>query len=295
VAELGVDAGHDHVHVGHAPVGDPGFRAVQHPLVALRTRAVLEGDERVLNGTKTWITNGGVADVYVVVAGVDPELGHRGQASFLVHTDDPGISPGKKERKLGVRASDTSEVVLDGCRIPADRVLGGMDKLAARLERARSGHAAGQSSAALQTFERTRPNVGIQAVGLARAAAELATTYATQRETFGKPIVEHQAIGHFLADMHTEVDAARLLVHRANWMAATGRTFTRGEGSMSKLKAGETAVWVTEKAVQILGGAGFVKEFPAERWYRDAKIYPIFEGTSEIQRNVIARALSEGP
>lgn len=258
----------------------------------LRTRAVLDDDHWVLNGTKVWITNGGVADVYVVVATVDPELGHRGQASFVVHKDDAGISPGKKEHKLGIRASDTSEVVLDDCRIPADRVLGGMDKLNARLERARAGESAGRSSSALQTFERTRPNVGIQAVGLARAAAEYAAEYATQRETFGKPIAEHQAVAHHLADMHTEVDAARLLVYRANWMAATERTFTRGEGSMSKLKASETAVSVTERAVQVLGGYGFVKDFPVERWYRDAKIYTIFEGTSEIQRNVIGQAVT---
>ena len=257
----------------------------------LRTKAVREGDEWVLNGTKVFITNGQYADVYVVVATVDPDLGHRGQASFVISRDDPGIKPGKKEKKLGIRASDTSEVILDNCRIPVDRVLGGMDKLEAKLERARKGESSGKASAALRTFEVTRPAVGAQAVGIARAALEFAIDYAKERKAFGVPIGQHQSIQNLLADMATEVECSRLLVHRAAWLAASGQPFLKAEGSMSKLKAGETVVSVTEKAVQILGGYGFIKDFPVEKWYRDSKIYTLFEGTSEIQRMVIARAL----
>ena len=258
---------------------------------SLRTKAVRDGDEWVLNGTKVFITNGQYADVYVVVATVDPELGHRGQASFVISKDDPGIRPGKKEKKLGIRASDTSEVILDNCRIPVDRVLGGMDKLEAKLERARKGESSGKASAALRTFEVTRPAVGAQAVGIARAALEFSIDYAKERKAFGVPIGQHQSIQNHLADMATEVECSRLLVHRAAWLAASGQPFLKAEGSMSKLKAGETVVKVTEQAVQVLGGYGFIKDFPVEKWYRDSKIYTLFEGTSEIQRMVIARAL----
>jgi len=258
---------------------------------SLRTRAKREGDEWVLNGQKTYITNGQYADVYIVVATVDPELGHRGQASFIIHKDDGGIKPGKKEKKLGIRASDTSEVLLEDCRIPVDRVLGGMDKLEAKLEKARKGESSGRQSAALRTFEMTRPAVAIQAVGVARAALEFATEYAKERHAFGVPISQHQSIQNHLADMAMMVEASRLMTYKAAWLAGSGQPFTKAEGSMSKLLAGETAVKVTEMAVQILGGAGYIKDFPVEKWYRDSKIYTIFEGTSEIQRMVIARAL----
>ncbi|HEV2756219.1 MAG TPA: acyl-CoA dehydrogenase family protein [Actinomycetota bacterium] len=258
---------------------------------SLRTRAVQDGDEWVINGTKVFITNGQYADVYVIVATVDPELGHRGQASFIITKDDPGIRPGKKEKKLGIRASDTSEVILEDCRIPLDRVLGGMDRLESKLGKARSGESTGRSSAALRTFEVTRPSVAIQAVGIARAALEFSRDYAKERIAFGVPIAQHQSIQNHLADMATAVEASRLLVHKAAWLAASGQPFTKAEGSMSKLMAGETAVKVTETAVQILGGYGYIKDFPVEKWYRDSKIYTIFEGTSEIQRMVIARAL----
>ena len=258
---------------------------------SLRTRAVRDGDEWVLNGTKVFITNGQYADVYIIVATVDPELGHRGQASFIIKRDDPGIRPGKKEKKLGIRASDTSEVILEDCRIPIDRVLGGIDRLEGKLTKARSGESTGRSSAALRTFEVTRPSVAIQAVGIARAALEFSIDYAKERVAFGVPIAQHQSIQNHLADMATEVEASRLLVHKAAWLAASGQPFTKAEGSMCKLKAGETAVKVTETAVQILGGYGYIKDFPVEKWYRDSKIYTIFEGTSEIQRMVIARSL----
>ncbi|MDQ4004751.1 MAG: acyl-CoA dehydrogenase family protein [Actinomycetota bacterium] len=258
---------------------------------ALRTTAKQDGDEWVLNGTKVFITNGGIADVHVVVATVDPSLGHRGQASFIIGPDNPGLRQGKKEKKLGIRASHTAEVILDDCRIPLGNVVGGMEKLEAKLERAR-GKNGSRASAALKTFEVTRPSVAAQALGIARAALEYATDYAKQRNTFGRPIIEHQGIAFKLADMAMEVDAARLLTWRASWMGRNGVQFNRAEGSMSKLKASEVAVSVTEQAIQVLGGYGYIRDFPVEKWYRDAKIYTLFEGTSEIQRLVISRALA---
>ena len=248
-------------------------------------------DEWLLDGTKTWITNGGIADVHVVVASVDPELGARGQASFVVPPATPGLRMGQKFKKHGIRASHTAEVVLDGVRVPGRCLLGGKDRLDERLARAREGGSSGRQ-AALATFEATRPTVGAQAVGIARAAYEYALDYAKGRVQFGRPIIENQAIAFKLADMKTEIDASRLLVWRVAWMGASGKHFENGEGSMSKLKAGETAVRVTEEAIQILGGYGYVRDYPVERWHRDAKIYTIFEGTSEIQRLVIARAIS---
>jgi alkylation response protein AidB-like acyl-CoA dehydrogenase len=261
---------------------------------AMRTRAVYDEatDEWVLTGTKTWITNGGLADVHVVAAVVDPELRARGHASFVVPPGTPGLSQGQKFRKHGVRASHTAEVVLDGCRIPGRCLLGGQERLDERLARAREGVGIGRSQPSMATFERTRPGIGAMAIGIARAAYEYALDYAEQREQFGRPIIENQAIAFALADMRTSIDAARLLVWRASWMAATGQRFEAAEGSMSKLFASETAVKVTEQAMQILGGNGFTRDYPVERMTRDAKVFTIFEGTSEIQRLVIARAIS---
>jgi acyl-CoA dehydrogenase len=257
---------------------------------ALRTTARRDGDEWVLNGQKIFATNGGPASVRIVVATVDPDLGHRGQAAFIVGPATPGIKPGKKEKKLGIRASDTSEVILEDCRVPLENVLGGEEKLERKLEEARAKNGTKQS-AALKTFEMTRPSVAAQAVGIARAAFEFSRDYAKDRTTFGRPIIENQGVAFKLADMAMEIDAARLLTYRAAWLGKNG-SFDHAEGSMSKLKAGETAVWVTEQAIQILGGYGYIKDFPVEKWYRDAKIYTIFEGTSEIQRIVISRALA---
>lgn len=263
---------------------------------AMRTRATYDEatDEWVLNGTKTWATNGGIADVHVVTAVVDPDLRTRGQASFVVPPRTKGLSQGQKFHKHGIRASHTAEVVLDQVRVPGRCLLGGKEKLDARLARAREGLGS-KGNASMATFERTRPAVGAQAVGIARAAYEVALDYARTREQFGKPIIENQAIAFALADMKTSIDAARLLVWRAAWMAATGQRFDAAEGSMSKLFAGETAVKVTTQAMQVLGGNGFTREYPVERWSRDAKIYTIFEGTSEIQRLVIARTISGAP
>src|SRR5262245_39900732 len=280
----------DDVKLGAFCVSEPDAGS---DVSSLRTRAVYDeaADEWVLNGTKAWITNGGLADVHVVVAAVDPTLKGRGQASFVVPPGTPGLSQGQKFKKHGIRASHTAEVVLDDVRVPGRCLLGGKEKLDGRLARAREGQSS-RVQAAMSTFEATRPIVGAQAIGIARAAYEYALDYAKERVQFGRPIIENQAIAFKLADMKTEIDAARLLVWRAAWMAATHKKFEHGEGSMSKLKAGETAVRVTEDAIQILGGYGYVRDYPVERWHRDAKIYTIFEGTSEIQRLVIARNIS---
>jgi alkylation response protein AidB-like acyl-CoA dehydrogenase len=260
---------------------------------SLRTRAIYDesNDEWVLNGTKTWITNGGIANVHVIVASVDPKLGSRGQASFVVPEGTPGISMGQKFKKMGIRASHTAEVVLENCRVPGACLLGGKEKLDEKLARVREGKKA-TNQAAMATFEATRPAVGAQALGIARAAYEYSLEYAKERKQFGRAIIENQGIAFKLANMKMSVDASRLLIWRAAWMAATHKPFTSGEGSMSKLFASETAVKVTEEAIQILGGYGYVREYPVERWHRDSKIYTIFEGTSEIQRLIVARAIS---
>jgi alkylation response protein AidB-like acyl-CoA dehydrogenase len=260
---------------------------------AIRTRAVYDAarDEWVLNGMKTWATNGGIANVHVVVASVDPALGSRGQASFVVPPGTPGLAMGQKIRKHGIRASHTAEVVLSDVRVPGRCVLGGRARLDERLARVREGGSAGEQ-AAMKTFEASRPGVAAMAVGIARAAVEYAAEYSKTRVQFGRPIGQNQGVAFMLADMQASVDAARLLVWRAAWMARQGKPFTRAEGSMSKLVAGETAVRVTEQAIQVLGGNGYTRDYPVERWHRDAKIFTIFEGTSEIQRLIIGRAVT---
>lgn len=267
---------------------------------AIRTRAVFDAvsNEWVINGQKAWATNGGIADIHVVVATVDPSLGTKGQAAFVVPKSEVrGLEQGTKLRKHGLRASHTADVFFDNVRIPAANVLGGKEKLDERLARARSATQSTGRNASMATFEMTRHIVGAQAVGIARAAYEVALDYAKTREQFGRPIIDNQGIAFKLADMALEIDAARLLVWRAANMSAAlmrGETpdYRHGEGSMAKLKAGEVAVKVTEEAIQILGGNGYTREYPVERLHRDAKIYTIFEGTSEIQRLVIARAIS---
>jgi acyl-CoA dehydrogenase len=260
---------------------------------AIRTTAKYDEakDEWVLNGQKAWATNGGIAGVHVVIASVDRELGARGHAAFVIPPGTKGCEQGAKVKKHGLRASHTADVHLDDCRVPGACLLGGKDKLDERLARIREG-GKGQSQAAMQTFETSRPTVGAQALGIARAAYEYALDYAKQREQFGRPIISNQAIAFTLANMKLEIDAARLLVWRAAWMGRNHVRFTHAEGSMSKLKAGQVAVWVTERAIQILGGNGYSREYPVERMHRDAKIYDIFEGTAEIQQLVIARAIS---
>jgi acyl-CoA dehydrogenase len=258
---------------------------------SMKTRAVRKNGDWVINGQKVFITNGGIAGVHVVVAVVEPGLGTRGQASFVVPPGTKGLRQGKKERKMGIRASHTAEVLLEDCTIPLENVLGGVEKLEAKLARAREGTHQ-HSSGALRTFELSRPIVGAQALGIARAAFEFALSYAKERKQFGRALIENQAIAFMLADMATEIEATRALIWRALWEGRNGGEFKKAEGSMAKLKAGEVAVKVTEQAIQICGGYGYIRDFPVEKWHRDAKIYTLFEGTSEIQRLVISRALA---
>jgi acyl-CoA dehydrogenase len=269
---------------------------------SLRTTAKRDGDEWVLNGTKVFITNGGIADVHVVVATVDPELGHRGQASFVIPKGTPGLRQGKKESKLGIRASHTAEVILEDCRVPVDNLLGGTEKLERKLERARSGESSGRASNALATFELTRPVVGASALGIAQAAYDWTLAYLDgnptgdpltelldESSTAGKPPLERQGIQQRLADVATEIEAARLLVQRASWMGRNGIPMTGGQGSMSKLKGGDVAMWATRTCMDLVGPIAQTKDCPLEKWFRDVKIYQLFEGTAEIQRLVISR------
>ena len=258
---------------------------------SMKTRAVRRNGDWVINGQKIFITNGGIADVHVVVASVEPEFGTRGQASFVIPKGTKGLSQGKKEKKMGIRASHTAEVLLEDCTIPLENVLGGVEKLEAKLARAREGTHS-RSSVALKTFELSRPIVGAMALGIARAAFEFALQYAKERKQFGRPLIENQAIAFMLADMATEIEATRALIWRALWEGRNGGEFKKAEGSMAKLKAGEVAVKVTDQAIQICGGYGYIRDFPVEKWHRDAKIYTLFEGTSEIQRLVISRAIA---
>ncbi len=280
----------DDVKLGAFCVSEPDAGS---DVSSLRTRAIYDqaSDEWVLNGTKAWITNGGIANIHVVVASVDPELKSRGQASFVIPPNSKGLSQGQKYKKHGIRASHTAEVVLEDVRVPGACLLGGKEKLDARLAKARDHQRTGEKQPAMATFESTRPAVAAMAVGIARAAYEYSRDYAKERQAFGKPIIMNQAIAFMLADMVTEIDASRLLVWRAAWLANNGG-YTNAEGSMCKLKAGRTATWVTERAIQILGGYGYVREYPVERFHRDAKIMDIFEGTEQIQQLVISRAIS---
>jgi acyl-CoA dehydrogenase len=283
------------------PSGGSDIRSIQ-------TQARQDGTDWVINGQKVFIGNGGIADVHVVVATVDPEAGHRGQGVFIVPKGTPGLSMLRKLDKLGCRASHTGEIVLEDCRVPGEHLLGGPQRLQERIAKGREseqgrkpiapaeegGPAAAvqrRSSAALGAFERTRPMVAAQAIGIARAALEFARDYAVQREAFGQAIIENQGVAFPLADLAADIDAARLLTWRAAWMAAQRKPFENAEGSMSKLKASEVAVRACEQSIQTMGGWGYIKDFPVEKWYRDAKLYTIFEGTSEIQRLVIGRAL----
>mgnify|MGYP001365982396 FL=1 len=257
-----------------------------------RTRAVYDEatDEWILNGTKAWITNGGIADIHVVIGVVDPELRAKGHASFIVPPGTKGLSQGQKYKKHGIRASHTAEVVLEDVRVPGHCLLGGKEKLDERLARVREGKS-GNAQAAMQTFEATRPAVAAQALGVARAAYEYSLEYAKERHAFGRAIIENQAIAFMLADMATEIEATRALIWKAAWLGKNG-TFENAEGSMAKMKAGRVATWVTERAIQILGGYGYTREYPVERWHRDAKIHDIFEGTEQIQQLVISRVIS---
>jgi alkylation response protein AidB-like acyl-CoA dehydrogenase len=250
---------------------------------SMRTTAVRDGDSWVLNGTKQFITHGGIADLHVIFAQTQPGSGWKGIECFVIEKGTPGLSMGRKESKLGVRASHTAQVVLEDCRIPLENRLSGLD-----------GNPKGISGGlgCLMMLDKTRPGVGAAAVGVARAAYEYALEYAKTRTAFGKPIIANQGISFKLADMATEIDAARLLVWRAGWMHNQGKSASRA-ASMAKLFAGDVAMRTTEEAVQILGGNGYIREYPVEKWMRDAKIFKIWEGSAEIQRLVISRAIAK--
>jgi alkylation response protein AidB-like acyl-CoA dehydrogenase len=243
----------------------------------LRTQATLEGDEWVLNGSKQFVTNGKRAKVAIVFAVTDPQAGKKGLSAFIVPTSSPGFNVQRVEAKLGIRASDTCAITLDQCRIPADHLLGQRGKGLA---------------IALSNLEGGRIGIAAQALGIARAALSAALEYARTRVQFGRPIVEHQSIANKLADMHTRINAARLLVHHAARMRSDGVPCL-SEASQAKLYASELAEEVCSHAIQIHGGYGYLQDFPVERHYRDARITQIYEGTSEIQRQLITRRLLE--
>ncbi len=245
---------------------------------AVSTRAERDGDNYVLNGTKIFISNGGEAETYVIIANVDPKRGARGMTAFIVEKGTPGFTFGKDEKKMAYPSLPNRELVFTDCRVPNENLL---------------GREKGGFLVAMRTLGVGRIGMAIGAVGVARAALEAAIPYAKQRQQFGKPISSFQAIQFMLADMATEIDAARLLTWRAAWLKDQGQPFEK-EAAMAKLYAAETAMRVTTKAVQIFGGYGYTKEFPVERYMREAKLFEIVEGTSEIQRLVIANQVLRG-
>ncbi len=257
---------------------------------AIETTARRRGDDWVLEGRKQFITNGGIADLHIVFARV-PDEG--GMGAFIVEPDTPGLGMGRKESKLGMRASHTAEVVLDGCVVPAENRLetDSTEALPRRPDRGGSGDGLSGAGLALTLLQYSRMTFAATALGLARAAFEYARDYAQERVTFGVPIAQHQAVAFKLAQMAIEIEAARALLWRAGWLAISGRPLELAEGSMAKCMAADVAVRCCTEAVQILGGHGYVRDHPVEKWYRDAKLYQIWEGTNEIQRLVVARAL----
>jgi alkylation response protein AidB-like acyl-CoA dehydrogenase len=248
-------------------------------VAGMQTRAVRDGDHYVLNGRKAWITNAGVSDFYTVFGKTNPEAGHRGISAFVVEKTFAGASIGKLEHKMGMRGSPTGELVLDDCIVPAENLIGD--------EGAAFGYAMG-------ALDESRPIVGAQALGLAQGALELSVQYVQERQQFGHPIADFQGLQFMLADMAVQVDAARALVYRACSLLDEGRRGTGRASSTAKLFASDTAMRVTTDCVQLLGGAGYTRDFPAERFMRDAKVTQIYEGTNQVQRVVIAKRLLAG-
>ncbi|AIE61586.1 acyl-CoA dehydrogenase [Bacillus methanolicus] len=244
---------------------------------AMKTTARLEGDHYVLNGSKIFITNGGIADIYVVFALTDPSSKHKGTSAFIIEKDFPGFSVGKKEKKLGIRSSPTTEIIFEDCKVPKENLLG------------QEGEG---FKIAMMTLDGGRNGIAAQAVGIAQGALDAAIEYAKERHQFGRPIAAQQGIAFKLADMATHVEAARLLTYQAAWRESAGLSYGK-ESAMSKLFAGDTAMKVTTEAVQVFGGYGYTKDYPVERFMRDAKITQIYEGTQEIQRLVISRMLTK--
>lgn len=269
---LGMLADTRKLHLGAYAITEPNAGS---DVASMKTRAKRVDGGYLLNGTKHFITNGGLADVYTTFGTLDPEMGVDGITAFIVEKEFPGVKGGKKERKMGIRASHTAQVHFENVFVPEENRLG--------IE--------GEGFlTAMKTFEHTRPQVAALAIGVARAAFEFALDYSMQREQFGRQIAKFQAIGFMLADMATDIDAARMLTWRAAWMLDQGRPVNK-EASMAKVFAADTAMQVTTDALQILGGVGYTRDYPVEKWMRDAKIMQIYEGTSQIQRLVISRML----
>ncbi len=273
------------VHLGAMCLTEPDAGS---DVANIQTTAVRDGDDYVLNGEKQFITNGGIADVHVVFATEDRSKGWGGLGAFVIPRGTPGLASGTVWKKMGIRASHTANVVLSDCRIPVENKLGG------------GGGSGGTDSGpgalgALMTLERTRPVVGAYALGIGRAAYEYALDYARSRVQFGRSIIKNQGVSFMLADMAMAVDSARLMVWRAAWMGGANVPYLQAEGSMAKCLASDMAMKVTVDAVQVLGGQGYMRDHPVEKWVRDAKIFQIFEGTNQIQRMVIGRALEALP
>ncbi|MRG86232.1 acyl-CoA dehydrogenase [Salinibacillus xinjiangensis] len=260
--------------LGAYALSEPGAGS---DVASMRTTAKEDGDHYVLNGSKVWITNGGVADIYVVFAKTDQDARHRGISAFIVEKDTPGFTFGKKEKKLGIRSSPTTELIFENCRVPKENMLG------------KEGEG---FKIAMMTLDGGRNGIAAQAVGIAQGALDAAVDYAKEREQFGKPIANNQGISFKLADMATEVEASRLLTYQAAYLESEGLPYAKAS-AMAKLFAGDTAMKSTVEAVQVFGGYGFTKDYPVERYMRDAKITQIYEGTNEIQRLVIGRMLTK--
>jgi alkylation response protein AidB-like acyl-CoA dehydrogenase len=243
----------------------------------MKTYAKEDGDHYILNGSKIFITNGGIADIYIVFAVTDPESKHKGTTAFIVEKDFEGFSVGKKERKLGIRSSPTTEIIFDNCRVPKENMLGQLGE---------------GFKIAMQTLDGGRNGIAAQAVGIAQGAMDAAVNYAKEREQFGKPIAANQGVSFKLADMATSIEASRLLTYQAAWLESNKMSYSK-ESAMAKLMAGDTAMKVTVEAVQVFGGYGYTKDYPVERFMRDAKITQIYEGTQEIQRLVISRMVTK--
>ncbi|WP_077623476.1 acyl-CoA dehydrogenase [Sediminibacillus massiliensis] len=260
--------------LGAYALSEPGAGS---DVASMKTVAKAEDDEYILNGNKVWITNGGVADIYIVFAKTDQSAGHRGISALVVEKGTPGFSFGKKERKLGIRSSPTTELIFENCRIPKRNLLG------------KEGEG---FKIAMSTLDGGRNGIAAQALGIAQGALDAAVDYAKEREQFGKPIASNQGISFKLADMATEIEAARLMTYQAAWLESEGKPYGKAS-AMSKLFAGDAAMRITTDAVQVFGGYGYTKDYPVERYMRDAKITQIYEGTNEIQRLVIGRMLTK--
>ncbi|WP_371069709.1 acyl-CoA dehydrogenase [Sediminibacillus sp. JSM 1682029] len=260
--------------LGAYALSEPGAGS---DVASMKTTARLDGDSYVLNGSKVWITNGGVADTYIVFAKTDRDAKHRGISAFIVEKGMAGFTFGKKEKKLGIRSSPTTELVFENCRVPKENLLG----------------AEGQGfKIAMTTLDGGRNGIAAQALGIAQGALDASVSYAKEREQFGKPIARNQGISFKLADMATEIEAARLLTYQAAWLESNGQPYGKAS-AISKLFAGDAAMRITTEAVQVFGGYGYTKDYPVERYMRDAKITQIYEGTNEIQRLVIGRMLTK--